>query len=178
MARLPKTKNVPILRLRKLGNHKAAGLYVPSLNTIVVDFRNPSEIHGNHAEKEASFSSFIHEYGHYLDYNLVNSDGMTTSLSLEPEFRPIIEKYVEQLKENGIYSQSHGKTANYYAVPTEVFARAFEVYAYEKGLRSPLMKSEDYGTEPQYVSFTPEIREEITKYFDEKLPEFGGKSGN
>lgn len=174
---LPKINDTkPDLRLRKLGNYKAAGLYFPFNKTIALDFRSDStENRDEYKPGEPGIRSFIHEYGHYLDYNLVNSDGMTTSLSLEQEFRPIIEKYVEQLKENGIYSQSHGKTANYYAVPTEVFARAFEVYAYEKGLRSPLMKSEDYGTEPQYVSFTPEIREEITKYFDEKLPEFGGK---
>lgn len=174
---LPKINDTkPDLRLRKLGNYKAAGLYFPFNKTIALDFRSDStENRDEYKPSEPGIRSFIHEYGHYLDYNLVNSDGMTTSLSLEQEFRPIIEKYVEQLKENGIYSQSHGKTANYYAVPTEVFACAFEVYAYEKGLRSPLMKSEDYGTEPQYVSFTPEIREEITKYFDEKLPEFGGK---
>ncbi|WP_326516078.1 PBECR4 domain-containing protein [Ligilactobacillus murinus] len=174
---LPKINDTkPDLRLRKLGNYKAAGLYFPFNKTIALDFRSDStENRDEYKPSEPGIRSFIHEYGHYLDYNLVNSDGMTTSLSLEQEFRPIIENYVEQLKENGIYSQSHGKTANYYAVPTEVFARAFEVYAYEKGLRSPLMKSEDYGTEPQYVSFTPEIREEITKYFDEKLPEFGGK---
>lgn len=174
---LPKINDTkPDLRLRKLGNYKAAGLYFPFNKTIALDFRSDStENRDEYKPSEPGIRSFIHEYGHYLDYNLVNSDGMTTSLSLEQEFRPIIEKYVEQLKENGIYSQSHGKTANYYAVPTEVFARAFEVYAYEKGLRSPLMKSEDYGTEPQYVSFTPEIREEITKYFDEKLPGFGGK---
>lgn len=174
---LPKINDTkPDLRLRKLGNYKAAGLYFPFNKTIALDFRSDNtENRDEYKPSEPGIRSFIHEYGHYLDYNLVNSDGMTTSLSLEQEFRPIIEKYVEQLKENGIYSQSHGKTANYYAVPTEVFARAFEVYAYEKGLRSPLMKSEDYGTEPQYVSFTPEIREEITKYFDEKLPEFGGK---
>ncbi|GAA2958210.1 hypothetical protein FC48_GL001767 [Ligilactobacillus murinus DSM 20452 = NBRC 14221] len=174
---LPKINDTkPDLRLRKLGNYKAAGLYFPFNKTIALDFRSDStENRDEYKPSEPGIRSFIHEYGHYLDYNLVNSDGMTTSLSLEQEFRPIIEKYVEQLKENGIYSQSHGKTANYYAVPTEVFARAFEVYAYEKGLRSPLMKSEDYGTEPQYVSFTSEIREEITKYFDEKLPEFGGK---
>ena len=174
---LPKINDTkPDLRLRKLGNYKAAGLYFPFNKTIALDFRSDStENRDEYKPSEPGIRSFIHEYGHYLDYNLVNSDGMTTSLSLEQKFRPIIEKYVEQLKENGIYSQSHGKTANYYAVPTEVFARAFEVYAYEKGLRSPLMKYEDYGTEPQYVSFTPEIREEITKYFDEKLPEFGGK---
>lgn len=172
---LPKINGTkPDLRLRKLGNYKAAGLYFPFNKTIALDFRSDStENRDEYKPSEPGIRSFIHEYGHYLDYNLVNSDGMTTSLSLEPEFRPIIEKYVEQLKENGIYSQTHGKTANYYAVPTEVFARAFEIYVYEKGLRSPLMKSEDYGTEPQYVSFTPEIREEITKYFDEKIPEFG-----
>lgn len=172
---LPKINGTkPDLRLRKLGNYKAAGLYFPFNKTIALDFRSDStENRDEYKPSEPGIRSFIHEYGHYLDYNLVNSDGMTTSLSLEPEFRPIIEKYVGQLKENGIYSQSHGKTANYYAVPTEVFARAFEIYVYEKGLRSPLMKSEDYGTEPQYVSFTPEIREEITKYFDKKIPEFG-----
>lgn len=172
---LPKINGTkPDLRLRKLGNYKAAGLYFPFNKTIALDFRSDStENRDEYKPSEPGIKSFIHEYGHYLDYNLVNSDGMTTSLSLEPEFRAIIEKYVEQLKENRIYSQSHGKTANYYAVPTEVFARAFEIYVYEKGLRSPLMKFEDYGTEPQYVSFTPEIREEITKYFDEKIPEFG-----
>lgn len=165
MARLPKTKNVPILRLRKLGKHKAAGLYVPSLNTIVVDFRNPSEIHGNHAEKEASFSSFIHEYGHYLDYNLSkNKDDL--SLSLEPEFANIIRNYTQELRLNGVA----GKDYAYLATPTEVFARSFELYMHDAvGLRGNLNYS-NYDHQVEYKAFTPTARTTIIKYFDQ-IPE-------
>ena len=165
MTRLPKTKNVPILRLRKLGNHKAAGLYVPSLNTIVVDFRNPSEIHGNHAEKEASFSSFIHEYGHYLDYNLSkNKDDL--SLSLQPKFANIIRNYTQELRLNGVA----GKDYAYLATPTEVFARSFELYMHDAvGLRGNLNHS-NYDHQVEYKAFTPKARTTITKYFDQ-IPE-------
>lgn len=166
MARLPKTKNVPILRLRKLGNHKAAGLYVPSLNTIVVDFRNPSEIHSNHAAKgeQASFSSFIHEYGHYLDYNLSkNKDDL--SLSLQPKFANIIRNYTQELRLNGVA----GKDYAYLATPTEVFARSFELYMHDAvGLRGNLNHS-NYD-QVEYKAFTPKTRTTITKYFDQ-IPE-------
>lgn len=173
---LPTVENVkPDLRLRKLGNYKALGIYFPFNNTIALDFRSGStENRGEYRPSQPGIQSFIHEYGHYLDYNLSKGDGFMNSLSLEPEFKKIINKYVEQLKVNGIYDHSHGKTDHYYAVPTEVFARSFEVYAFEKGLRTSLMKN-DYSKGLEYVSFTPEIREEITKYFDEKIPDFGDR---
>ncbi len=173
---LPTVENVkPDLRLRKLGNYKALGIYFPFNNTIALDFRSGStKNRGGYRPGQPGIQSFIHEYGHYLDYNLSKDEGFMNSLSLEPEFKKIIDKYVEQLKVNGIYDYSHGKTDHYYAVPTEVFARSFEVYAFEKGLRTSLMKS-NYSKGLEYVSFTPEIREEITKYFDKKIPDFGDR---
>ena len=170
---LPTVEGIkPDLRLRKLGNYKALGLYFSFNKTITLDFRSSStKNRGEYRPNEPGIQAFIHEYGHYLDYNLPKDKGVMSNLSLEPEFKKIIDKYVEQLKVNGIYDYSHGKIEHYYAVPTEVFARSFEVYAFDKGLRSSLMKR-DYSRDLEYISFTPEIREEITKYFDKKVPGF------
>lgn len=173
---LPTVEGIkPDLRLRKLGNYKALGLYFSFNKTITLDFRSGStKNRGEYRPSQPGIQAFVHEYGHYLDYNLSKDKGIMSNLSLEPEFKKIIDKYVEQLKVNGIYDYSHGKIEHYYAVPTEVFARSFEVYAFEKGLRSSLMKR-DYNRDLEYVSFTPEIKEEITKYFDEKAPGFSDR---
>ena len=165
MERLPDGHEKPILRLRKLGNHRAAGMYVPALNTLIVDFRRPSEVYANrqaNSKEEASYSSFIHEYGHYLDYTL-RKEG-TPPLSLKPEFAIVQQLYAHKLQNYKALLSS--KDINYLTTPTEVFARAFEIYTHDDcGLRGNLNKDRLLG--PQYEAFDKGLRMEVASYFDQ-----------
>lgn len=159
---LPKTGDkAPDLRLRKLGNHNALGLYVPSKHTIAVDFRDTGDEIGG-----VGIQSFIHEYGHSLDYGV--NDGKL--LSMSEEFKPIVTRYRENIRFKAAKTYV-GKKAGYYGAPTEVFARAFEIYVSEAGFRSPLLKTNDiYETSLEYVLFDKDMREELTAYFDQQFP--------
>ena len=78
--KLPQAKAQPELKFRRLGKHKAWGIYSPFLNILAVDVR--------HTE------SFIHEYGHYLDFKHGGE-----VYSEMPTFFPIIKAYKEKLLE-------------------------------------------------------------------------------
>lgn len=99
-----------VLRFRRLGHHKASGLYYPEFNCICVDIDNPS--------------SLLHEYGHMLDY-------MNGKISEKGSFKPIIilykEKFLDGLKKEKIELKGKYDT-DYYMTPTEIFARSFEMY--------------------------------------------------
>ncbi|EGO7986244.1 hypothetical protein FEW53_002371 [Enterococcus faecalis] len=159
---LPKTgEKAPDLRLRKLGNHNALGLYVPSKHTIAVDFRDTGDEIGG-----VGIQSFVHEYGHSLDYGV--DDGKL--LSMSEEFKPIVTRYRENIRFK-VAKTYVGKKSSYYGVPTEVFARAFEIYVSEAGFRSPLLKTNDiYETSVEYALFDKDMREELTTYFDQRFP--------
>lgn len=160
---LPKTgEKLPELRLRKLGNHKALGLYVPTKNTIAIDFRDTDDEIGG-----VGIQSFVHEYGHALDY--ITDNGRL--LSMRDDFKPIVARYRENLSLNGKGSYVAEK-AGYYTAPTEVFARAFELYVSEAGLSSIFLKSkETYSTSIEYALFDQKMREEITTFFDSVFPD-------
>lgn len=160
---LPKTdEKLPELRLRKLGNHKALGLYVPTKNTIAIDFRDTDDEIGG-----VGIQSFVHEYGHALDYSTDNG----RLLSMGDDFKPIVARYRENLSLNGKGSYVAEK-AGYYTAPTEVFARAFELYVSEAGLSSIFLKSkETYSTSIEYALFDQKMREEITTFFDSVFPD-------
>ncbi len=171
---LPEVESTkPDLRLRKLGNYRALGMFIPAFDTIAIDFRSSSTVNGdNYRPINPGISSFVHEYAHFLDRRVPEKN---QDLSLAPAFKPILDNYIEQLKVNGIYDVKHGEVDHYYAVPTEVFARSFEVYVHEKGLRSSLMQNGAYSISKEYISFTPEIRKQLTKYFDEVFPNLAQK---
>ena len=68
---MPKIQNFTkgnSIRFRKLGNHKAIGLYYPLIQCLCVDLRNTT--------------SFIHELGHLIDHCM--DDG--GQLSEQPAF--------------------------------------------------------------------------------------------
>lgn len=147
---IPHAESTPELKFRKLGKHKATGLFVPPLNIVAVDVRDTT--------------SFIHEIGHHLDFYL--SD---TTLSTKKSFSHIQRQYVESLllfKKNGSITQ---KMLTYYMTPTEVFARGFELWVHERVYNqkhSVLKKDhEAYCTEPQYIAFQTVI-DEVMDYFD------------
>lgn len=98
----------PELKVRKLGKHKANGIYFPHRNVLAVDVRNSS--------------SFVHEYGHALDYVAHGN------ASLRQEFRSITRDYARALPE----PPAGGPKADYYNTPTEQMARLFEIYAHER----------------------------------------------
>lgn len=161
---LPKAEYRPDLRLRKLGNYHALGLYHPLANSIAVDFRDYNDQIGG-----IGIQSFIHEYGHYLDYNK-SSDGQL--LSMSDDFRPIVKSYRENIR--SLPKQSHVVAkSSYYGTPTEVFARAFEIYSSRSGLKSSFIKSpEQYETSDEYVIFNDQMIEEFSRYFDQEFPEY------
>lgn len=104
------------LRFRKLGKHKASGLYYPGLHTLCVDIRSPS--------------SFIHEYFHMLDDQLGD-------LSLAVDFHKIVEEYRNAFlcgitnMDSAISKQLYGNSKynlRYFFRRAEIFARCGEIY--------------------------------------------------
>ena len=112
----------PELRIRKLGKHKAVGVFFPHKNTIAIDVRDSS--------------AFIHEYGHYVDFVVKNNS------SLSAEFRQLSKDYSKNL------SMPDGLSINkreYYTTPTDVHSRMFEIYAHERlGIDNKLLNPDRF----------------------------------
>lgn len=149
---IPKLPEQIDLRFRKLGKMKAgsgmgvAGVYFPQFKTITIDISNEY--------------SFIHEYGHALDY--LNSYNQET-LSKEYDFADIVKKYRENLRKND--STLDYKDVAYYSEETEIFARGFELYIKNKfGEKARLLKHSYYN--PEYEAFNG-MKEELFSYFDD-----------
>ena len=190
--KLPHASAQPELKFRKLGKHKATGLYAPFLNILAVDVRNTE--------------SFIHEYGHYLDYK--HGDKTSESYSLEDNFEHIITAYsnnfkiiskkmedvlltrlikaskesasgisVASLEEKRLSAElellkNSNKMFDYFTTPTEIFARGFELWVFETiTSNSSLLKSkEEYSNRIEYVSFNG-IKESLFSFFATIFPE-------
>lgn len=145
---LPKTLAKPELRFRKLGKHKAFGLYSPFLNIIAVDVRMTN--------------SFVHEYGHYLDFKYQNSVLSNSSL-----FAPFIKMYRENLSAlNETFCVSK-KMIDYYNIPTEIFARGFELWVHANIVSdsSVIQQSECYNNQIDYKAFEV-FKEGLFAYFN------------
>lgn len=163
MSHMPLANDKNILRLRKLGNHRALGMYVPSLDTIVLEFRKQSEVRKDSSGDTVGISSFIHEYGHYLDYRLSK-----WPLSLENNFKPLITQYTKNLASSNLSDSK----VEYLTTPTEVFARGFELWSYESAkLRGNLIGQEkEYNAKTgaiEYQAFDSGLRERLFNYFDQ-----------
>lgn len=178
---LPKVYNtkLPTLRLRKLGNYKAAGLYVPqfgdgSTDTIALDFRK-ARTEGEHL-KGLGVQSFIHEYGHYLDNHLGTpiEEGKSgkVDLSISTKFSDITREYRRNLDQYTIKKDKGIGSAEYFGIPTEIFARGFELWTHNHlKMKSNLMDApKAYQNDPEYKAFTPELREKVFEFFD-NIPE-------
>lgn len=186
--KLPHASAQPELKLRKLGKHKATGLYAPFLNILAVDVRNTE--------------SFIHEYGHYLDYK----HGGKENYSLRDDFEHIITSYsnnfkiiskkkeddlltrlmkaskdpipsVVSLEEKRLSSElallkQTVKMYDYFTTPTEIFARGFELWVYETitSNSSLLASKETYSNRIEYTSFNG-IKESLFAFFATIFPE-------
>ncbi|MDE6055518.1 MAG: hypothetical protein K2G55_17580, partial [Lachnospiraceae bacterium] len=139
-----------ILRFRKLGKHKASGLYYPTLHTLCVDIRCPS--------------SFIHEYFHMIDDQLGDP-------SLEVAFNRITALYkeafllqMEQL-DDFIKNTLNGKSKyniQYFFRRAEIFARCGEIYF------SRILKVESSLIKPDLAYAYPEsgdLDREVKDYY-------------
>lgn len=139
------------LRFRRLGNHKASGLYYPGVFCLCVDIHSPS--------------SFIHELGHLID-NIDNS-------SIKPEFYEIRSLYTELVKkatkENNV--EMKGKyDLSYYLQPTEIFARCFEMYACkELKVKNSLVRE---NCNQVYPSNNENFMKSVTDYFNTLLRKY------
>lgn len=154
--KLPQAKAQPELKFRRLGKHKAWGIYSPALNILAVDVR--------HTE------SFIHEYGHYLDFK--HGDEVYSEMST---FFPIIKAYEEkltELAEDSKYAQKlTAKRMSYYLIPTEVFARAFELWVSGTIVSDAtiIYSTETYNSQPEYIAFS-NIKELVFSFFNAIFP--------
>lgn len=144
---LPIPARQPELRFRRLGNHRAEGLYYPRISCICLDIR--------------AISSFVHEFGHHIDYEYNPNE----PLSMQEAFRGILRPTITE------YAKNESMSANlyeYYSTPTEVFARAFELWvsSHLKGidLVKPL---DEYRTILGYEEFfaIDSMFENIENYF-------------
>ncbi|NMM97539.1 hypothetical protein G1C97_0488 [Bifidobacterium sp. DSM 109959] len=133
-------------RFRFTGNHNATGLYFPGMKEVIVDPRHPD--------------SLTHEYFHNLDYTKAR-DGQ---LSMDPTFRGIVRDY-----KNNIDRKAMGGTnPERYLAPTEVFARAGELYMRWKHPDSGssfLKTKETYETRFDYAPLLKH-KQEIIQLFD------------
>ena len=142
------------LRFRRIGNHKALGIYYPMLGCLVVDVSSPS--------------SFLHEYGHCLD----NLQGGSKQLSEQAAFYHTYCLYkdalIASLGDEGAESmrKSNSKyNLSYYLLNTEAFARCFEMYLVRVlKLNSSLCKQEE-GLGWAYPD-DDELMESVKTYFD------------
>lgn len=101
------------IKFKKL--RKQNGLYFKEQNCICVNTENQS--------------SFIHEIAHLIDSKLYSN----YLASMSPDFRILAIKYIQQLEQNAEHLESsklkeYKKARMNFHTPTEVFARAFELY--------------------------------------------------
>jgi len=105
------------LKFRRLGRHRADGLYYPDQRVLVLD--------------AASWCSFAHEFGHLLDYRGGAGGVTTAAFSCGKEFLPFHEILVRRMRDEGgdepRLSGRRGRLSwKYFSSPLECFARAFE----------------------------------------------------
>lgn len=144
------------LRFRKLGKHKASGLYYPNIHNLCVGIQNPS--------------SFIHEHFHMLDDQLGD-------LSLGVGFDSIVKAYKAAfLKDMENIDPAVKKKLNgsskynlkYFFRRAEIFARCGEIYF------SRILKVKSSLLEPSLTYAYPECGELnalIEVYYEQLLNE-------
>jgi hypothetical protein len=114
-----------VLRLRKLGKHKASGLFFPHANCLCVDIRNPD--------------SFVHEFFHAIDYNkgteYVRCHSFTEFKAIHRLYTKLLDEALDKMaKDNPLRVRLLGSSKynlDYYKDPYEVFARCGEIYFHE-----------------------------------------------
>ena len=146
---VPHSEKKPELRFRKIEHRKAHGIYFPAFDCITISVRN--------------VNSMIHEYGHHIDYTYEKDQ----NLSMSGEFHRILKGYQKSLIDGGYHK---GAMLNYFLTPTEVFARAFEIYCVSVLPRVSFTESlEEYAKQPEYT-WLLNNKEDVLSYFDTQFP--------
>lgn len=150
---LPASSVKPDLRFRLTGRHRATGVYtmLSGRRNMAVDPRYPS--------------SFTHEWFHHLDFSSV--DGK--QLSRDPEFKAIVTHYRETIDREAM----KGTDPDRYLAPTEIFARAGELWMRARdrkagGRSSFLDVDEAYDHEFCYKPLL-DVEEQVFAFMDKKF---------
>ncbi|HFC9206710.1 TPA: hypothetical protein ACF0PM_002169 [Clostridium perfringens] len=149
----------PSLRFRRLGQHRALGLYYPHVNCVCVDIKSPK--------------SFFHEIGHCIDYTIEDS---IVRLSAKLSFSRVIYNYrdlynaeLEKIKDTPTGKYLTNKKG-YFFNQTEIFARSFEIYLSKvKKIESSFLK-DTFPLSGGYV-FSDEYLKNLTIFFDNLMQE-------
>lgn len=145
---LPPTRHKAEFSLRRTDSKRATGAYAPAYRSITVDPRYTP--------------STTHEYYHHWDFDS-NDDGSQQSMS--EDFRSIVTSYRNKIDRTMLEKTD----PNRYLAPTEVLARAGELYTFWKnpGRRSSFLKSKrDYENRFDFAPLLP-MRSQIIAFFDE-----------
>lgn len=147
------------IRFRKLGKHRASGLYWSTYNCVCIDL-------------DGVFST-MHEMLHMLDYTMLK-DKYLRELD---GFRPIAMKYMQELEHNvskldlcdPFRVQFNGNSKynrNYYRNRAEIFARCGELYLRKcLGIESPLLND---CSDIQYPD-SKELLDIINKFYSKNV---------
>jgi hypothetical protein len=145
------------LRFRRLGNHHANGMYFPAYQCIAVELSHPS--------------SFVHEFGHMLDYTQGGLSNRIRSLLFCKLYQAYVERLDEKLEQSGqmkTYQKGGTKSKySYYTTETEVFARCFEMYVHlQLNLSNTIARSEEEWSEHPYAyHFDDAFQAMVCEYF-------------
>lgn len=150
-------------RIRKLGRHKAAGLYYPYYKATVIDIDGPS--------------SYAHELGHQLDHTILPGQVLSEAINFDPiisMYERVVEANVSKLPSSDGFKMKWEKKRSYYFYPSEIFARSFELFlSISLQLSTSFLKS-DYNS-PEYPLDKDFLRE-IHQYFETVLAIHAGQS--
>lgn len=166
---LPKGKMLPVLRIKNIGHRGKNSLYLEVQNQIVIDMRRKYVDH----EWRDGISTFVHQYGHYIDYQFTNDE---KPLSMQQSFANVVNEVSAKLKDSPTLDNKYIREHNLYA-PTEIFAIAFELYLFNLGMNSKAMLPEKSYLKQAYFNVFDECKVKITKYFDNLLPNLKVKIG-
>ncbi|MDD3361815.1 MAG: hypothetical protein PHW34_09110 [Hespellia sp.] len=145
------------LRFRKLGRHHASGLYYPSINTIVIDYRYPH--------------SFVHEYLHMCDDIMGDLSLQNKFDKVSKHYQSLLCKKVQEEERNGtvMFSKGSKYNLNYYLRKSEIFARCGEIFLFRiKKVVSSLLRHEDTlnFAYPDDVKLEELIKEYYSTFFE------------
>jgi hypothetical protein len=157
-------------KVRRLGKHRAEGIFFPLFCTLAIDVSHPR--------------AFIHECWHMVDYYFLHNEKSFTGerLSDIDDFSNVKKIYIKLVKkaidklanDDPLYMRHYGNSKynhEYYFDSTEIFARSAEMYFSTKlGSLSSLV-DEQAGI--YYPSDDKELMTEIQTYFENLLK--GGK---
>nr|WP_261467686.1 hypothetical protein [Lactobacillus crispatus]UVZ00339.1 hypothetical protein [Lactobacillus crispatus] len=156
---LPQTNKQPVLKFKKLP--KKLGVYLVSTNQIVLDPRRKQISNGKYEE---GANTFVHEYGHFLDYQYLSTSN--TTLSMSSDFSPILQAVSSYVVKSNIK-----KEQSKLLIPTEVFARSLELYLFNAASEPSLTTMRKYYEHTEYNVIRKAAMSQVVIYFDKLFPD-------